>query len=107
PSGSSNVFLGVELDFDFAGVKIQKVQPNTPAQRAGLKDADQIVAVNGTEVQSVDEFQALLTRNKPGDVLKLKITRQEEQQELQATLVPRPGGKGGKSRGDIQNSMGS
>ena len=38
---------------------------------------------------------------------KLKITRDEKEQDLRITLGTRPGSKGGKSRSDQQNNMGS
>src|SRR5204862_3631998 len=59
------------------------------------------------EVHNADEFQAVLSRRKPGDVIELKIVREEKEQELKVTLGQRPGTKGGKSRGEVQNSMGS
>ena len=65
------------------------------------------MAVNGTAVQSTDEFLALLAKNKIGDEVKLKIMRDEKERDLSITLGARPGTKGGKSRSDQQNSMGS
>lgn len=107
PSGSQGAYLGLALDLDFAGVKIQEVLPNAPSLRAGLKAGDQILSVNGQAVQDADEFQALVSKMKAGDVVNLKIVREEKEQELKVTPGQRPGSQGGKSRGDIQNSMGS
>jgi serine protease Do len=107
PSGTQGGYLGIALDLDFAGVKVQEVFDNTPAKKAGLKTDDQIVALNGTAIQSTDDFLALLAKNKIGDEVKLKITRAEKEQDLRITLGARPGTKGGKSRSDQQNSMGS
>lgn len=100
-------YLGVALDLNFAGVKVEEVFPNNAAQKAGLKVGDQIIALNGEAVEGVDEFRALLSRNKPGDDVKLKIVRDEKEKELTAKLTTPPGAKAGKSRGDIQNNMGS
>ncbi len=107
PSGTQGGYLGIALDLDFAGVKVQEVFADTPAKKAGLKVDDQIVGLNGTPIQSTDDFLALLAKNKTGDEVKLKITRDEKVQDLRITLGTRPGTKGGKSRGDQQNSMGS
>ncbi len=100
-------YLGVALDLEFAGVKIQEVLPGTPAQKAGLKNDDQILSINGQAVQNSDEFLAIVSKGKVGDDVKLKIVRNEKEQDLKITLGTRPGQKGGKSRGDVQNSMGS
>jgi serine protease Do len=107
PTGTPGGYLGIALDFDFAGVKVQEVLSNTPAQRAGLKPDDRILSINGEEVLSVDEFQGMLSKRKPGDAVQLKIVREEKQQQIEITLGQRPGDKGGKSRGEMQNSMGS
>jgi serine protease Do len=100
-------YLGVQFDVNAAGVKLEDVVAKSPAEKAGLKAGDQILALNGEEVESIEDFRALLTKRKPDDEITLKITRDDKEQELKATLGKPPGGKGGKSRGDIQNSMGS
>jgi serine protease Do len=108
PAGTnSGGYLGLALDLDFAGVKVQEVFKDTPAQKAGLKADDQIVALNGEAVMNTDDFLGLLAKNKPGDTVKLTINREMNKQDLKVTLGQRPGTKGGKSRGDVQNNMGS
>ena len=64
-SGAAGGYLGLALDFDFAGVKVQEVLKDTPAHRAGLKSEDRILSVNGEEVQNVDEFQGLISNANP------------------------------------------
>jgi len=108
PTGTgSGGYLGLALDLEFAGVKVQEVFPDTPAQKAGLKADDQILTLNGERVKSVDEFLGLLAKNNPGDDVKLKIHRDDNNQDIKVTLGTRPMSKGGKSRGDVQNNMGS
>lgn len=108
PSGAPGGYLGLALDLDFAmGVKVQEVLSDTPAQKAGLKNEDRIIAINGKNVASPDEFLALLSKSKPGDMIQLKVAREEKEHDIPATLGQRPGTKGGKSRGEIQNAMGS
>jgi serine protease Do len=97
-------FLGVNFDPEFAGVKLLRVEPNSPAHRSGLKAEDQILAVNGEAVGEPGEFSALIQRHKPGDVLMLKILRQEKESELRVTLGKRPQGS---NKYDTQNSWGS
>jgi serine protease Do len=106
-SGKPGGYLGVQFDLSFAGVKVEEIVPNTPAHKAGLQAGDQILTLNGAEVESSDDFRAHLSRTRPGDEVKLKILRDHKEQELKATLGQPPGGKGGKSRGQLQNSMGS
>ena len=57
------VGLGVELKADKGALLIVHVIPGSPAERAGIKDGDRIVAVDGrsTEELSTDEAAAMLT----------------------------------------------
>ena len=107
PTTSNAGYLGFAFDLNFAGVKVEEVYADKPAAKAGLKVGDQIIALNGETVEGVDEFRALLSKNKPNDEVKLKVLRDEKEIELKATLGLAPGAKGGKSRGDLQNNMGS
>jgi serine protease Do len=102
PSPTSG-YLGVGFDTDFAGVKISQVTAGGPAQKAGLKVGDQIIAVNGQEVNDPDEFVAIAQRHKPGEVIALKIERDEKEQVIKVTLGKRPT----STRLDNQNKMGS
>jgi serine protease Do len=107
-SGSQGGYLGIALDVDAAGVRVQEVFPKTPAEASGLKANDQIIALNGENVQNTDDFLAMLARNKAGDEVKLKIVRDEKEEDFKIKLGVRPGtSKNGKSRSESQNSMGS
>lgn len=102
PSPTSG-YLGVALDLDAAGVKINQILPGTGAEKAGLKVNDLVVSVNGEAVDSADAFMTTLQRYKPGDVVTLKVMRGEKPSEIKATLGKRPA----NTRGDFQNSLGS
>jgi carboxyl-terminal processing protease len=57
------VGLGVELKADNGALLVVRVIPGSPAQKAGILDADRIVAVNSqpTSAMSTDEAASLLT----------------------------------------------
>lgn len=95
-------YLGVQFDMDALGVRVQLVVPKTPAEKVGLKKDDMILALQGKSVAAIEEFQALMQQQKPGDVVTLKVKRGEEELELKPLLDKRPA-----NRGDIQNNMGS
>ena len=105
--GNAGGYLGVALDFDFAGVRVQDVLPDTAAAKSGFKVDDQILALNGQRVHDTDDFLALMSKSKSGETITLRIKRADIQRDMKVTLGERPGTKGGKLRGEIQNSMGS
>src|ERR1019366_1306268 len=45
-------FLGVKSDINFAGVKVEEVLKDTPAQKAGLEMGDRILSLNGDRLES-------------------------------------------------------
>lgn len=57
------------------GVLIQDVLPDSPAEAAGVKAGDVILAVNGKKVDAANEIQTLIAEMEPGDVATLTIFR--------------------------------
>ncbi|MBI1918866.1 MAG: PDZ domain-containing protein [Planctomycetes bacterium] len=99
-------FLGITGDpeADTEGVKIRAVQPNSAADKAGLKVDDLIVAINGKKVRDIESLQEILGKYKPEETVTVRIKRDKEEKELKATLGKRPPEL---SRGDFQNNLGS
>ena len=60
------------------GVLIKNVIPGSPAERAGLAQADIITAVGGQEVTTQEELMALLKNFVPGDRAKITYARADE-----------------------------
>jgi serine protease Do len=58
-----------------SGVLVNDVMHGTPAERAGIKSGDVIMAVNGKEVNAANEIQTIIAEHKPGDVVEIKIYR--------------------------------
>ena len=66
-------------------VQIVSIEPNEPAARAGLREGDRIVAVNGQSVATVDDIHHILANHSVGTVLTVTILRGVERLELTAT----------------------
>ena len=67
----------------------------SPAQQAGLKQGDIIIAVNGQSVTSNGDLAALLISDSPGTQVKVTIARGSGQQNISVTLGERPTNLGG------------
>lgn len=75
--------------------KIEKVQPNSPAERAGIKANDIILGINGTTITKVEDFIDIVKENE-GNELPIKLLRDGKTITLQVTpekmdSVPRIG----------------
>lgn len=72
------------------GCVVRLVGPGTPADRAGLKVDDVIVAVDDARISSAKALDAILARTKPGQTIELSIERGGKPKTLTAALVRRP-----------------
>jgi serine protease Do len=84
--------IGVQVaDGKDSGVVVEEVQPDSPAEKAGVKRSDVIVTFDGERVRSVRQFTRLVQETPPGRTVKATVLRDGRQQDLQIT--PRePGG---------------
>jgi len=64
-------------------VEVVSLESDGPAQKAGLRQGDQIVALGGQSVSTVDDIHRLLANQPSGSTIKLTILRGREQLELQ------------------------
>jgi S1-C subfamily serine protease len=82
---------------DRRGVIIGQVVPQSPAEKAGLKPEDIILAVNGkdlkgTEGQLVENFGNDIRERKTGEVLTFDVWRAGKIEPLKVTLAEQPQG---------------
>jgi putative serine protease PepD len=75
-----------------AGALISQVTSGSPAQRAGLRAGDVVVAIDGQAVQDFSELGARIRAHKPGDRVELRIVRGGNETTVTATLTQRPAG---------------
>ena len=93
-------FLGVEganvptamaerLGVD-AGALITDVQPNTPADDAGLRTDDVVVQIGDTLIESMDDLIIAVRQAEVGDTVEVVYIRDEQERTVEVTLVERP-----------------
>lgn len=86
------VRLGIIPDYtvqDDKGVLLQGVSPGSPAEKAGLKAGDRIVAINGKRVQNIEQMMSLYAELEPGKPAEITIVR--DGQEIKVQIVPAGG----------------
>lgn len=68
-----------------AGVQIMQIVPGGPAEKAGLRAGDVILAVDGSETPTVDAIHRLLDRNSIGRQSQLRVLRRGEVVDVRIT----------------------
>jgi len=91
-----------DYDMERGGVLINTVEPDSPAEKAGIKKYDIVIQINGEDVKTASKLQTMVANLSPGDSLELTILRGKEKKKLTAvvreapdTIKVRPGGDSG------------
>lgn len=92
-SGSPHALIGVQLEraSGTAGARVGEVSPGGPAQRAGIRSGDVIIAVNGTDVRGSDPARRaveLLRGVQPGEKIHLSVLRGAQTRDFTVTARP-------------------
>jgi serine protease Do len=86
-------FLGIAFGETRDGLRVEGVVRGGPADRAGVMPDDYLLALDGKPVEDLDALHDLLHRVRPGDAVRLKVRRDDEQMVLKVTLGSRPRGR--------------
>ncbi len=71
------------------GVEVTLVDQDAPAGKAGLKEHDVILTINGNQVESVEQLRRMIHEIPPGRVVNLGISRDGQPMTLKAQLADR------------------
>ncbi len=69
------------------GQLVAEVLPGTPAARAGIRQGDIIVAINGQRIENESAFIVMLREKEPGDRITVTILRNKQELEKSLTLA--------------------
>jgi hypothetical protein len=82
------ILSGFESGFGRAGMAVLSVIPGSPEARAGLKEGDRVLGVNGQVIRSVHDWQTIRANAEIGHPERWQIARGTERLEL-TVAVPR------------------
>jgi hypothetical protein len=91
PGGGRRVSIGTFPDFAFPGpgVKVAGVTPGSPAEHAGVKEGDVLLALDGKPFANLQAYSALLRTLAPGQKVTLRYRRGESEQNVTVTVAER------------------
>jgi len=73
-----------------SGVLVQSIEEGGPADKAGLRVGDQIIAINGVKLATRDQANRVIFGSGVGDVLVMKVNRKDNLIDVKITLEERP-----------------
>ena len=82
------------------GALVESVNPDTPAQRAGLKPGDVIIEFNGKPVNDSQDLQLMVSECAPGSSATVKVIRKGETRTFTVKLGNLPGSFVSTSNGE-------
>jgi serine protease Do len=69
------------------GALVEQVEPGGPAERAGLKSGDLIVAVDGQNIGHSEDLPRTVAPHKPGSHVKVTVLRDRLSRDIDVTLA--------------------
>jgi putative serine protease PepD len=87
----THAFLGVSIgDAEDGGAVVGRVEPNQPADDAGLQQGDVITRVDDQEISGGSDLTSVIRSHEPGDRVTITYTRDGDEQTAEATLGELP-----------------
>ena len=83
-------FVGIavaESPGEWTGVKITEVAAGSPAEKAGLKEGDQILRIDTDRVTSIEKFDQLTQEIRPSTKIRFQVRRGGKDLDIQVTTA--------------------
>ncbi len=102
---TSDLATSLELS-EVRGAIVSDVQPNGPAERAGIRRGDVILKLDGVPIPDSNALRNQVARRAPGATVTLTIARDNREQDIRVTLGELPS-EGARAAGEEGGSRGS
>jgi M6 family metalloprotease-like protein len=86
-AGGARPVIGISTSDATDGVLVDRVTADMPGARAGLKEGDVIIKVDGTATADREKMSGALGSKKPGDTIAVVFKRDGKEQEVKLTLA--------------------
>lgn len=88
--GAMRVYTGTIPDFaaEVDGYKLSGVQPESPAEKAGLKKGDIVTGVGAMAIHNIYDYMAAFKGFKPGEKVEMRFLREGKEQKVEVVLAP-------------------
>jgi thiol-disulfide isomerase/thioredoxin len=88
--GSAKPWIGIAIEKGDKGVRVKDVRGKTPAEAAGLRASDEVVALDGVAVKEPGELIDHVQKKGVGASVKLSLVRDGKPLEVTLALAARP-----------------
>ena len=78
-------YIDENLKFN-EGIYVAKVNRNSAAENAGIKERDILLSIDGNKLERMCDLRCYIYTKKPGDKVTLKVQRNYRELEIEATL---------------------
>lgn len=75
-----------QMEGNFSGVYVAELNRTGAAYKAGVREGDILVAIDGKKMKNPSEVQAAINTRRPGDVVELLVFRDGKEISMSATL---------------------
>jgi serine protease Do len=82
---------------DTSGALLGQVEPDSPADKAGLKQGDVIRKINGQTIEGADNLRSMIAGTNPGTAITLGVLRDGKPMDVKVTLGEQPASMAGAS----------
>ena len=86
-------------------LEVKSVTPSGPAEKAGMKMGDTIISIDGKKVTPVTGVSQILEGKKPGDVVRVVVSRESKAFNLEVRLESDAADEVAKSWNDLERKL--